>query len=101
MRLLPKNCEYTWVMYSVLYFGFFLIDPIARHAGARVWFFTLLGTAAFLVLYFGVFWVSRRQGLLHLAAMVLLGVTFARYNGGACTFFIFAAACGPFIADTE
>jgi two-component system, NarL family, sensor histidine kinase DesK len=101
MRLLPKNCEYTWVMYSVLYFGFFLIDPIARHAGARVWLFTLLGTAAFLVLYFGVFWVSRRQGLLHLAAMVLLGAAFAKYNGGACTFFIFAAACGPFIVDTE
>jgi two-component system sensor histidine kinase DesK len=101
MRLLPKNTEYAWSLYSVLYFGFFFLDPIMSHAGPRVWFFTLLGTAAFLVLYFGLFWVSCRQGLLHLAAMVLLGVAFARYNGGATTFFIFAAACGPFIVDTE
>ena len=101
MRLLPKNSEYGWALYSVLYFGFFFIDPIASHAGARVWFFTLLGTVAFLFLYFGLFWVSCRQGLLHLAAMVLLGAAFAKYNGGATTFFIFAAACGPFVVDNE
>ena len=85
MRLLPKNSEYTWALYSVLYFGFFFLDPIESHAGARVWFFTLLATAVFLVLYFGLFWVSRRQALLHLAAMVLLGVAFAKYNGIANT----------------
>jgi two-component system, NarL family, sensor histidine kinase DesK len=101
MRLLPKNSEYTWALYSVLYFGFFFMDPVLNHASARVWFFTLLATAVFLLLYFGLFWVSRRQGLLHLAAMVLLGVAFAKYNGGANTFFIFAMACGPFIVDTE
>jgi len=101
MRLIPKNSEYAWALYSVLYFGFFFIDPIESHASARVWFFTLLATAAFLVLYFGIFWVSRRQGLLHIAAMVLLGVVFAKYNSGATTFFIFAVACGPFIVDTE
>src|ERR1039458_3809481 len=101
MRLLPKNSEYTWALYSVLYFGFFFIDPIESHASALVWCFTLLATAAFLVLYFGLFCVSRKQALLHLAAMVLLGVAFAKYNGGATTFFIFAAACGPFIVDTE
>ncbi len=101
MRLIPKNSEYTWALYSVLYFGFFFIDPIESHASARVWFFTLLGTAAFLVLYFGLFWVSCRQGMLHLAAMCALGAAFAKYNGGATTFFIFAAACAPFVADNE
>jgi two-component system sensor histidine kinase DesK len=101
MRLIPKNSEYTWALYSVLYFGFFFIDPIERHANALVWCITLLATAVFLVLYLGLFWVSCRQGLLHLAAMVLMGVGFAKYNGGATTFFIFAAACGPFIVDTE
>ncbi len=101
MRLIPKNSEYTWALYSVLYFGFFLIDPIVRHAGLRVWILTLLATAVFMVLYFGLFWVSCRQGLLHLAGMVLLGVGFAKYNGGATTFFIFASACGPFVVDTE
>lgn len=101
MRLIPKNSEYTWALYSVLYFGFFFLDPIESHAGVLVWTFTLLGTAAFLPLYFGLFWVSRRQGLLHLAAMLLLGAAFAKYNGGATTFFIFAAACGPFVVDNE
>jgi len=101
MRLIPKNSEYTWALYSALYFGFFFIDPIVSHASARVWFFTLLATAVFMVLYFSLFWVSRRQGVLHLAGMVLLGVIFAKYNGGATTFFIFAAACGPFVVETE
>ena len=55
MRLIPKNSEYSWALYSVLYFGFFFLDPIESHAGVRVWCFTLLGTAAFLLLYFGCF----------------------------------------------
>ena len=88
-------------MYSVLYFGFFYIDPIVNHAGARVWFLTVTATIIFLVLYFSLFWVSCRQGLLHLAAMLLMGVGFAKYNGGATTFFIFVAACGPFVVDNE
>ena len=101
MRLLPKNSEYTWALYSVLYFGFFFIDPIESHAGVRVWLFTLLGTAIFLLLYFSLFWVSCRRGLLNIAAMVLMGVAFAKYNGGATTFFIFAAACGAFVVESE
>jgi two-component system sensor histidine kinase DesK len=101
MRLLPKNSEYSWAIYSVLYFGFFYIDPIVNHASARVWLITVAATVVFLVLYFSLFWVSWRQGLLHLAAMLLMGVAFAKYNGGATTFFIFVAACGPFVVDNE
>ena len=101
MRLIPKNSEYTWALYSVLYFGFFFIDPIVDHASARLWFFTLLATVGFLYLYFSMFWVSCRQGLLRVAGMLVLGVAFAKYNGGATTFFIFAAACGPFVVDNE
>lgn len=101
MRLIPRNSEYTWALYSVLYFGFFFIDPIASHASLRVWCFTLLGTVAFLFLYFSLFWISCRQGMIHLAAMCGLGAAFAKYNGGATTFFIFAAACCPFVADNE
>ncbi len=51
MRLLPKDSEYSWALYSVLYFSFFLIDPVAGHASPLLWFFTLLGTAVFLVLF--------------------------------------------------
>jgi two-component system, NarL family, sensor histidine kinase DesK len=101
MRLIPKNSEFTWAIYSILYLAFFFIDPIESHAGPLVWFYTLLGAAVFLALYFGLFWVSCRQGVLHLAAMVLMGAAYAKYNGGATTFFIFAAACGPFVVDNE
>src|SRR5208337_2183665 len=101
MRLLPKNSEYSWAIYSVLYFGFFYIDPIVNHASARVWLLTVAATVVFLFLYFSLFWVSCRQGLVHLGIMLLMGVAFARYNGGATTFFIFVAACGPFVVDNE
>jgi two-component system, NarL family, sensor histidine kinase DesK len=101
MRLLPKNSEYAWALWSVLYFGFFYIDPIVSHASVRVWLITVAATIVFLVLYFSLFWVSCRQGLLHLAALLLMGFGFAKYNGGATTFFIFVAACGPFVVDNE
>ncbi len=101
MRLIPKNSEYTWALYSVLYFGFFFIDPIVSHAGVRVWCFTLLGTAAFLYLYFSMFWVNCRQGMWRIAGMCALGTAYAKFNGGATTLFIFAAACAPFVANDD
>jgi two-component system sensor histidine kinase DesK len=101
MRLLPKDGDFGWAVYSVLYFGFFYIDPIVSHASARVWLITLLATVVFLVLYFSLFWVSCRQGLLNLAVMLAMGAGLAKYNGGATTFFVFAAACGPFVVDNE
>jgi len=58
MRLLPKNSEYPWAMYSVLYFGFFYIDPIVGHASAKVWFLTVLATVVFL------FCISPYSGLI-------------------------------------
>jgi two-component system sensor histidine kinase DesK len=60
-----------------------------------------LATVVFLVLYFSLFWVSCRQGLLNLAVMLAMGAGLAKYNGGATTFFVFAAACGPFVVDNE
>lgn len=101
MRLLPKNSEFNWAIFCVFYFGFFLIDPITGHYSPLKWAFTILGTIAFLFLYFGLFWVSNRQALLHLLAMVALGVAFTPYNGGADTFFIFAAAISPFLVESE
>ncbi len=77
------------------------MDPIESHFSPVKWLFTILGTIAFLALYFGIFWVKKRRALLHIAGMVVLGVAFARYNGGATTFFIFAAAMSPFIVDSE
>ena len=101
MRLLPKNTEFNWAIFSAFYFAFFLIDPIENHFSAVKWLFTILGTIAFLLLYFGLFWVSKRRALLHVLAMLVLGVAYAPYNGGAITFFIFAAAVSPFLVETE
>jgi len=100
MRLVPKK-DYNWALFSVFYFLFFYIDPIVSHFSPLKWFFTILGTIAFLLLYFGMFWVSNRRALLHVLGMVVLGVLYTPYNGGADTFFIFAAAVAPFIVDTE
>ena len=101
MRLLPKGSEFNWAAFSVFYFGFFFIDPIMSHFSPLKWVFTILGTIAFLLLYFGMFWVSNRRGLLHILGMVLLGIAYTPFNGGSTTFFVFAAACAPFLVETE
>jgi len=100
LRLLPKSREHGWAPYIWLaYFGFFFLQPILDHVSRRQWVFTGLGTIAFLALYFGIFWVDDARARLNIAGMVLLGVLFAPFNGGASTFFIFAAAFVPFAVE--
>src|SRR5277367_1350106 len=102
MRLLPKNREHGWAPYTWLfYFGFFLLNPIMNHVGWKSWLATGLGTIAFLTLYFSFFWIKCPWNLLNLAGMLLLGVGFAPFNDGSCTFFIFAAAFIPFAVEKE
>jgi two-component system sensor histidine kinase DesK len=103
MRLVPKTLEHGWAPYTWLaYFSFFLLDPIFSHAGWKKWMFTALGTIIFLVLYFAVFWLKKKTwALLDLGIMLLTGVVFAPFNGGASTFFVFAAALIPFVVETE
>jgi two-component system sensor histidine kinase DesK len=45
--------------------------------------------------------LERPRALVHFGGILLLGVLFLPYNGGACTFFIFAAALVPFLVDTQ
>ncbi len=101
MRLLPKNSEFNWAYFSAFYFAFFLIDPIMSHFSPVKWLFTILGTIAFLLLYFGLFWANDWRAKLHVIGMVALGVAYTPYNGGADTFFIFAAAVLPFLLENE
>lgn len=98
------NKEHGWSFYLILaYFGFFFLDPILSHAGWKQWSLTVLGTAVFLGLYFGVLVVEKKpwQQLTMLGLMVLTGTLYARSNGGACTFFIFAAALLPYVLENE
>jgi two-component system sensor histidine kinase DesK len=39
--------------------------------------------------------------LVHIGGIMLLGIIFLPFNGGACTFFIFAAAMVPFVVGTQ
>jgi two-component system sensor histidine kinase DesK len=103
MRLLPKDIDNGWAPYVWLcYLVFFWIDPILSHAGWRVFTATAFGTAAFLVMYFTFYWIiCEWQALLLLGGMLAIGVGFAPFNGGACTFFIFAACMLPFVIEKE
>jgi len=102
MRLLPDHREHGWAPYTWLfYFCFFLLNPILNHAGWKQWLATGLGTIAFLAVYFSFFWIKCPWNLLNIAAFVVLGVGFAPFNEGACTFFVFAAAFSPYAVETE
>ena len=84
------------------YFVFFLLDPIFSHAPARVWLLDGLGGAVFLFLFFGMFWsTSKARAWSFVAGIVVLGLLFAPLNTGASTFFIYATAFCPFLAETE
>jgi len=85
----------------MFYLGFFFIDPIVSHASGRMWLADCLGALAFLVLYLGLFFLERPNGLAHIAGMVILGMAFQPFNAGACTFFIYAAAMVPFCVETQ
>jgi two-component system sensor histidine kinase DesK len=83
------------------YFLFFLLQPVFEHAPVIRWVETGVGTVFFLVLYFGMFWSGRPWQWPCLAGLVLLGLVFAPINGGASSFFIYATAFAPFLANTE
>jgi two-component system, NarL family, sensor histidine kinase DesK len=102
INLSPREKAHGWVPYIWLaYLCFFFIQPILDHAGWKMWLLTALATAIFLVLYFGLFLLEKPRSLLHIAGMVILGLVFAPINGGASTFFVFAAAFVPFCVQTE
>jgi len=71
------------------------------HASAGRWLLDGLGAAVFLCLYFGLFVLVYPRALAHIVGMVLLGVVYLPLNGGASTFFIFAAAMVPFCVESQ
>ncbi len=102
MRLLPKHREPGWVIYIwLVYLIFFFAHPIADHVGWKEWTATVAAVIVFLALYFGIFWLKRPWSLICIVGILMLGIAFAPYNGGAAGFFIYAAAFMPFVVDTE
>jgi len=85
----------------VVYLGFFFVQPVMDHVSLKTWLLDGLGAGLFLLLYFGLFVLSNPRALVHIAGMVLLGLLYQPINGGACTFFIYAAAMLPFCVESQ
>jgi two-component system sensor histidine kinase DesK len=97
-----RDREHGWSpLLWVVYLGFFFIDPIMSRASLKLWLLDGLGAVLFLCLYFGLFVLAHPRALAHIGGMVLLGLVYQPINGGACTFFIFAAAMLPFCVESQ
>jgi two-component system, NarL family, sensor histidine kinase DesK len=101
-RTLLKDKDHGWSpLLWVVYLGFFFIQPVVDHVSLKLWLLDGLGAALFLIFYFGLFALENPQMFVHIGGMLLLGVLYLPINGGACTFFIFAAAMLPFCVETQ
>lgn len=80
------------------WFGFFFVQPISEHTSLKVW--AEDGTAAviFLFLFFATYWSRYSRAIFYALGILALGIIVAPINGGACTFFIYAAASFPFLS---
>jgi two-component system sensor histidine kinase DesK len=74
---------------------------VFNHVSLKVWALDIAGYLVFCLLYFGLFWLERPKALVHIGGLILLGLLFLPYNGGAAGFFIFAAAFVPFSTNTK
>ena len=97
-----KTREHGWAPFVwLVYSGFFFVQPVYEHVSRTQWFLDGLGFVAFLFFYLGLFLLEKPRGIFHIVGMVVLGLLFLPFNGGASTFFIFAAAFVPFAVETQ
>jgi two-component system, NarL family, sensor histidine kinase DesK len=97
-----RDREHGWSpLFWVVYLGFFFIQPVMDHVSLKIWLLDIFGAVVFLCLYFGLFLLVHPRSLVHIAGMVLLGLLYQPIDGGACTFFIFAAAMLPFCVESQ
>lgn len=91
--LVPAASEQGWTAYLwLVYLGFFSIEWFFRPVSSTEALLAAASLVAFLALYFSGF---RRRGLaalLHVAAMVALGMAWAPHNAGSSVFFIYGAS---------
>ena len=101
-RRIFRDKDHGWSpLLFVVYLGFFFVDPVMNHASLKLWLLDILAVLVFLALYFGLFVLENPRALVHIAGMMLLGILYLPINGGACTFFIFAAAMVPFCVSSQ
>ncbi len=81
--------------FYLFYLGFLFIQPAFGGAGWRMWAFTFLSAAVFLVLYLSVWWFEHRFVSYRVFGIAALGFANYPFNAGASCFFIYAAVlCG-------
>lgn len=79
---------YFWLLsLNFFFWKYIAVWPSMLELGMLV-----LTIAVFLPMYFARFWLRNRDAVPLLAGTVALGVAWAPYNFGACTFFIFACS---------
>ncbi len=82
------KAPYLWLL-SLNFFvwKYFYIKPTPLELGMLA-----LSIAVFVPMYFASYWLRNRRAVPLLLATVALGVAWAPFNFGACTFFIFACS---------
>ena len=91
-----KNSGYIWLAYS----AFLFVDPILSHS-KRLWIETGIIYSVFLAIYVGYMRArTTHQRHILVGAFYLLGIVTFPINGGAPTFFVYAAAFLPFIVPS-
>lgn len=82
------KAPYLWVfslLYPLLKYAFTPSHPLEIAAMVAT-------TILFLPMYFVSYWVQDRQSLMLIVPTCIIAILWAPFNGGACSFFIFAAA---------
>ena len=92
-RLVPDEAGIGWLAYLWLsYYAFFFLQWWYEPPGRTQLILGLATTVAFLVLYFSAFHHRGRGAILHIVALLALGIAWAPFNLGANVFFVYAAA---------
>lgn len=96
---LPDNPEMGWMPYVwLVYQGFPLVFLLFMDPAPWVWWATGAGIAVFLPLYFVGHWVQGRRLVLVAVAIAGIGFVLAPINGGASTYWVYAAAFFGYLA---
>jgi two-component system, NarL family, sensor histidine kinase DesK len=99
-RIYPARKEFGWIpVVWLMYLVFLFIDPVLTHRSRPlIWVGTILTAVVFVPLYLHVQGSKGWRAGLQMFAMVLLAVVCMPWNAGAIGFFIYAAACLPWVS---
>jgi len=90
--------ELGWTpFYYLIYVFFVFVQPVLDHAKALEWIVTLVGFAAFLPCYIGVFQRWRPGAIWYAGALAILGMASLPFNSGTACYVIYAGSSLGFI----